>query len=280
MAIDVQTVVKYGQDFVYTMSVTGAELLEALENSVSLINTGRFVQVGRRSFFLAQLLPVRTELTAHAHAQPPPHTHTQISGLKFSWNSNQDVGWRVVNAWSIDSEGRAELINNNTRYSLSMLDFMAKGGDGYTIFSTNGSNVVNFGYTLNQVILQHLGAEIAMPGIAPRIVSSSAVKRNCLAEDGSLCNNNGLCVSGACQCDPGTAGSSHGLSRSCVRACALWFAIDLVRVTTCRQARIAARSAPPARATTRPRSCWAWCCLSSFSCSFWPSSAPSSCGAT
>jgi hypothetical protein len=47
MAIDVQTVVKYGQDFVYTMSVTGAELLEALENSVSLINTGRFVQVRR-----------------------------------------------------------------------------------------------------------------------------------------------------------------------------------------------------------------------------------------
>lgn len=275
MAIDVQTVVKYGQDFVYTMSVTGAELLVALENSVSLINTGRFLQVRGRGFFPAQLLPVRTELTALAH-------RTQISGLKFSWNSNQDVGWRVVDAWSIDSEGRAELINNNTRYSLSVLDFMAKGGDGYTIFSTNATNVVDFGYTLNQVILQQLAAETAMPGIAPRIVTSSAVKRNCLAEDGSLCNNNGLCVSGACRCDPGTEGASHGLSRSCVPACvrSVVRKADLVRMTSCRQARIALRSAPPARATTRPRSCWVWCCLSSFSCSFWPSSAPSSCGAT
>ncbi len=171
----------------------------------------------------------RTRTTAHV----PPHTHhrTQISGLKFSWNSNQDVGWRVVDAWSIDSEGRAELINNNTRYSLSMLDFMAKGGDDYTIFSTNATNVVNFGYTLNQVILQQLAAETAMPGIAPRIVTSSAVKRNCLAEDGSLCNNNGLCVSGACRCDAGTEGSSHGLSRvvACLHACAPWFA----KLTSC-----------------------------------------------
>lgn len=270
MAIDVQTVVKYGQDFVYTLSVTGAELLVALENSVSLINTGRFLQVrGRPSFCPC--------------APNSPHLHTaQISGLKFSWNSNQDVGWRVVDAWSIDSEGRAELINNNTRYSLSVLDFVAKGGDGYTIFSTNATNVVNFGYTLNQVILQQLAAETAMPGIAPRIVTSSAVKRNCLAEDGSLCNNNGLCVSGACRCYPGTEGASHGLSRSCVPACvrSVVRKADLVRMTTCRQARIALRSAPPARATTRPRSCWAWCCLSSFSCSFWPSSVPSSCGAT
>lgn len=47
MAIDVQTVVKYGTDYVYTLSVTGAELLVALENSVSKINTGRFMQVSK-----------------------------------------------------------------------------------------------------------------------------------------------------------------------------------------------------------------------------------------
>ncbi len=94
MAIDVQTVVKYGQDFVYTMSVTGAELLVALENSVSLINTGRFVQVRRRGFFLAQLLPVRTELTTLAHHR------TRTTAHRFLVSSSPGTATKMsVGAW-------------------------------------------------------------------------------------------------------------------------------------------------------------------------------------
>jgi hypothetical protein len=63
---------------------------------VSLINTGRFVQVRGRGFFPAQLLPVHTELTAHAHA----HAHAHAPPHRFLVSSSPGTATKMsVGAW-------------------------------------------------------------------------------------------------------------------------------------------------------------------------------------
>lgn len=68
---------------------------------------------------------------------------------------NEPVGWRVVNAWIIKADNKRqnslELISNTTRYTISLFDFIANGGDDYFIFATNATDVVNTGSTIFQV---------------------------------------------------------------------------------------------------------------------------------
>jgi len=45
-----------------------------------------------------------------------------------------------------------ELVNNDTLYTIGLLDYEANGGDGYTIFKES-SQVINTGNTLYQVMM-------------------------------------------------------------------------------------------------------------------------------
>ena len=83
---------------VVKLGLKGSQIWEALENGVSQVeqNSGRF---------------------------------PQVSGISFKWNPKAEVGSRVV---SVDYKGRP--LSKYKTYTLATNDFLAKGGDGYTVF--------------------------------------------------------------------------------------------------------------------------------------------------
>lgn len=96
-------VMPYGNTVV-TLELTGAEIKEALENGVSKYPEldGRF-----------------------------PH----VAGMKFSFNPNLPVGSRVVDIQVKKGEGYVA-IDPKATYSVATNNFLADGGDFYTVFKT------------------------------------------------------------------------------------------------------------------------------------------------
>jgi 5'-nucleotidase / UDP-sugar diphosphatase len=95
---DIQTELPFGNKTV-KLEVTGADILAALENGFSQVDEG----AGR---------------------------FPQVSGMTVAWDRGKPAGSRVV---EVVIEG-APLDPAGT-YSLATNDFMANGGDGYTVFS-------------------------------------------------------------------------------------------------------------------------------------------------
>jgi 5'-nucleotidase len=95
---DMYTIQPFGNSF-STIEITGATLWAALENGVS-----NYPSDGRW-----------------------PH----VSGLKFTVDVTKAKGSRIVSI--TDSAGKA-IAKDGTKYSLATTDFIAKGGDGYTMF--------------------------------------------------------------------------------------------------------------------------------------------------
>lgn len=95
---DVLSVQPFGNTVV-TLSVTGAQLLEAMENGVSRVEdgSGRF---------------------------------PQISGMTLTFDSSKDPGSRVV---EITVGGQP--LDANQVYSITTNSFVGTGGDGYTVFN-------------------------------------------------------------------------------------------------------------------------------------------------
>lgn len=95
---DIYTVQPFGNSF-STIEITGATLWAALENGVS-----NYPADGRW-----------------------PH----VSGLKFTVDVTKPKGARIV---SVTTTAGKEIPKDATKYSLATTDFIAKGGDGYTMF--------------------------------------------------------------------------------------------------------------------------------------------------
>ncbi|MEH7382274.1 5'-nucleotidase C-terminal domain-containing protein [Bacillus sp. JJ1533] len=87
-----------------TMEVTGAELKEAFEISVS-----RYP--GENGGFL------------------------HVAGGKVEFDSSKPAGERVVEVYIEDSNGKLVAIDDNTTYIVATNAFTAKGGDGYDVFA-------------------------------------------------------------------------------------------------------------------------------------------------
>ena len=83
---------------VVKLGLTGSQIWEALENGVSQVekNSGRF---------------------------------PQVSGISFKWDPKAKVGGRVV---SVEYRGRP--LSKYKTYTLATNDYLAKGGDGYSVF--------------------------------------------------------------------------------------------------------------------------------------------------
>jgi len=101
------------------MDLTGAQIKQALENSVSKYPTadGRFLQV---------------------------------SGLRFTFDPTKPAGSRVVNVWV----GGEPLVETAT-YRVATNDFLAAGGDYYTVL-TQGTNFVDTGVYLMDYMVEYL----------------------------------------------------------------------------------------------------------------------------
>ncbi len=114
---DVITVLPFG-NYVVTIDVTGAELLEALEHGYSAYpeSLGAF-----------------------------PH----ISGMNVVIDPDQEVGSRVVEV-TVDGEE----LDPEATYSLATNDFLAAGGDDYTMFGDNEITALYPG--LDEILIEYI----------------------------------------------------------------------------------------------------------------------------
>ncbi|MFJ7829580.1 5'-nucleotidase C-terminal domain-containing protein [Peribacillus sp. NPDC097284] len=100
---DILTVLPFGNTLA-TMKLTGAEITQALEHSVS--------QAPRESGgFL------------------------HVSGMKFTYDSTKDAGQRVQKVEVKGQDGTYSELDKTKQYTVATNAFTAKGGDGFTVFA-------------------------------------------------------------------------------------------------------------------------------------------------
>ena len=136
---EVLTVLPF-QNTLSTFEVTGAQLLEALENGVSQVEevAGRF---------------------------------PQVSGMKFTWDPNAEPGSRIVEAL-VEVDGGFEPVDPEATYGMVSNNFIRGGGDGYAMF-VNAANAYDFGPDLADVTAEYLAAQGPYaPYIAGRITKA------------------------------------------------------------------------------------------------------------
>lgn len=120
---DIYTVQPFGNSF-STIEITGASLWAALENGVSNYPTdGRW-----------------------------PH----VSGLKYTVDVTKEKGARIVSV--TDSAGKV-IAKDSTKYTLATTDFIAKGGDGYSMFDVSKLSVRDIDAI---VLIEALKADLAL----------------------------------------------------------------------------------------------------------------------
>ena len=137
---DAFTVFPFGNQ-VATTVVSGANLWKALENGVG----GNYPADGR---------------------------FPQVSGLKFSFDSSKPAGSRIVSVTKLDGTAIAK---DSTEYTLTTLDYMIYGGDGYVdVFSPAKAKV--FGALLD-VFVDALKADMAAGKVTQLPVLDGRVKK-------------------------------------------------------------------------------------------------------
>ena len=137
---DAFTVFPFGNQ-VATTVVSGANLWKALENGVG----GNYPADGR---------------------------FPQVSGLKFTFDSSKPVGSRIVTVTKLDGTAIAK---DATIYTLTTLDYMIYGGDGYVdVFSPAKAKV--FGALLD-VFVDALKADMAAGKVTTLPVLDGRVKK-------------------------------------------------------------------------------------------------------
>ncbi|MDN7013246.1 bifunctional metallophosphatase/5'-nucleotidase [Methanoculleus sp. FWC-SCC3] len=88
---------------------------------------------------------VRDALERQWEAPLPPH-NLAVSGLTYSFDERKPVGHRIV---EVRVNGTA--LDPNARYTAAMVDFLATGGDRYTVFE-NGTDIVNGPFDIDALV--------------------------------------------------------------------------------------------------------------------------------
>jgi len=111
-------------NLISTMDITGGDLLVALENGVSRITLNDDGQVSRDG----------------ASGRFP-----QVSGFRFSYDPTLEAGSRVTSVEIQQEDGSFVAVDEMATYSIAVGNFVAGGGDGYSVLTDNGQNVYLFG---------------------------------------------------------------------------------------------------------------------------------------
>lgn len=127
---------------VATMDIDGASIVAALENGVSTIILNDAGQVQRGG----------------ANGRFP-----QVSGIRYGYDPNLEAGSRITFVEVLQDDGTYAPIDESATYSLTVLNFMATGGDGYTALSENGQDIYLFGRLDYDPVLDYI-AEITPIG--------------------------------------------------------------------------------------------------------------------
>jgi 5'-nucleotidase / UDP-sugar diphosphatase len=132
------------QNTLATFQLTGAGVVEALENGLSQYEE----QAGR---------------------------FAQVAGMRYSFDPARPVGERVVSVEVSDGSGGFTPIDPDETYGVATNNYMRGGGDGYAIFESDGQNAYDFGPGLEQVVADYLGAnEPYTPYLDGRITLAGA----------------------------------------------------------------------------------------------------------
>ncbi|RME74026.1 MAG: LysM peptidoglycan-binding domain-containing protein [Chloroflexi bacterium] len=126
---DILTVLPFG-NLISTFELTGAEVVEALENGVSRAENPENEGTGR---------------------------FPQVAGLRFSWNPNNPVGSRIVSVEVRNPDGSYSPIDLTATYKVVSNDFLRGGGDDYEVFTT-ARNAYDFGSPLDEAVAAYISA--------------------------------------------------------------------------------------------------------------------------
>lgn len=114
------------QNTLSTFQLTGAQVIEALENGVSQVEEG----AGR---------------------------FPQVAGLRFVWSPARPAGSRILSVEVLE-DGAFVPIDPQKVYGVVSNNFMRAGGDGYKVF-TRAMNAYDFGPGLEEVVAGYLAAQ-------------------------------------------------------------------------------------------------------------------------
>ena len=120
---EVLTVLPF-QNTLSTFELTGAELVEALENGVSQVEevAGRF---------------------------------PQVAGLTFTWDASAPAGKRIGEVMIASEDGWAP-VDAEATYLAVTNNYVRNGGDGYRMFTGDDRNAYDFGPDLADVTAEYL----------------------------------------------------------------------------------------------------------------------------
>ncbi|PLW78402.1 bifunctional metallophosphatase/5'-nucleotidase [Cohaesibacter celericrescens] len=120
------------QNTLATFQLTGAGVVEALENGLSQVEkvAGRF---------------------------------PQVAGIKYSWSAAKPVGERVISV-EVMKDGAWAPIDPEAVYGVASNNYMRSGGDGYKVFKTDGKNAYDYGPGLEEVLASYIAKN---PGFKP-----------------------------------------------------------------------------------------------------------------
>lgn len=137
---DAFTVFPFGNQIATTV-VTGANLWKALENGVG----GNYPGDGR---------------------------FPQVSGLKYSFDASKPIGSRIVSVTKLDG---TEIAKDSKEYTLTTLDFLIYGGDGYlNVFSPSRAKVQG---ALLDVFVDALKADMAAGKVTQVPAADGRIKK-------------------------------------------------------------------------------------------------------
>lgn len=136
-------VMPFGNTLV-ALTLTGAQVKEALENGVSRVDRadGRFPHVG---------------------------------GMRYSWNSSAPAGSRITDIQVSDGRGGFVALDPNATYRVAVNNFIANGGDGYSVLQ-QGTNRVDTGFIDADVLVEYIQSRSPVsPQVEGRIVQDGAL---------------------------------------------------------------------------------------------------------
>lgn len=132
---DVLTVQPFGNT-IATLSLTGADVIAALENGVSRITVenGQVVRQGANGRF------------------------PQVSGIRYSYDPTQEAGNRIISVEVQAEDGSFSPIDPAAVYTVATNNFARQGGDGYTVFLENAIDPYDFGRVDYESLAEYLAA--------------------------------------------------------------------------------------------------------------------------
>jgi len=134
---DILTVLPFG-NLISTFEVTGAELMQALENGVSRAENPENEGTGR---------------------------FPQVAGMQFSWNPALPAGARIISADVQNADGTYSPLDMNATYKVASNDFVRNGGDDYQMF-VGARNAYDFGAALDEAVQAYI---VANSPVAPAL---------------------------------------------------------------------------------------------------------------